>query len=185
MTVYEETLRTSGFNDNLKYIPKDTEKRKKEDKEKRKRKIIWFNPPYSRNVKTNVDKIFLKLVKKHFADDEKLAKIFNKNTIEVSNSCMKNIGSIISSHNKSVLNPKSKEKHGCNCKNKDDCPLGNECLTPNLIHEATVSNDKDDEAKKYIGLTEGTFKLRYANHNKILNTKDIKRVLNFQNMFGN
>ncbi|XP_065070331.1 uncharacterized protein LOC135695263 [Rhopilema esculentum] len=166
MTVYEEALRKSGFNDNLKYIPKDTEKRKNEDKKKRKRKIIWFNPPYSRNVKTNVGKIFLKLVKKHFADDEKLAKIFNKNTIKVSYSCMKNIGSIISSHNKSVLNPKSKEEYGCNCKNKDDCPLGNECLTPNLIYEATVSNDKDDEKKKYIGLTEGTFKLRYANHNK-------------------
>ena len=28
--------------------------------------IIWFNPPYSQNVKTNIRKPSLKLVKKHF-----------------------------------------------------------------------------------------------------------------------
>ena len=31
-----------------------------------KRQIIWFNPPFSANVKTNVGKIFMRLVDKHF-----------------------------------------------------------------------------------------------------------------------
>ena len=37
----------------------------------RRRKIIWFNPPYNRNVKTNIGKSFLKLLKKHFTRDHK------------------------------------------------------------------------------------------------------------------
>ena len=46
------------------------------EKKKRKRKIIWFNPPYSSTVKTNVGKLFLKLVKQHFPKGHKLHKIF-------------------------------------------------------------------------------------------------------------
>ena len=33
----------------------------------RKRKIIWFNPPCSKSIVTNVAKIFLKLLDKHFS----------------------------------------------------------------------------------------------------------------------
>ena len=33
---------------------------------KGKQNIIWYNPPYSMNVKINVDKIFFKLLQKHF-----------------------------------------------------------------------------------------------------------------------
>ena len=31
-----------------------------------KRAILWYNPPYSINVKTNIGKTFFKLLKKHF-----------------------------------------------------------------------------------------------------------------------
>ena len=33
---------------------------------KRKRNIIWLNPPYSMNVKTNIVRKFLQLIDKHF-----------------------------------------------------------------------------------------------------------------------
>ena len=33
---------------------------------KRKRAIIWYNPPYSMNLKTNIGKRFLKLLQKYF-----------------------------------------------------------------------------------------------------------------------
>ena len=33
---------------------------------KRKRAIIWYNPPYPMNLKTNIGKIFFKLLQKHF-----------------------------------------------------------------------------------------------------------------------
>ena len=35
-------------------------------KGKKKRNIIWFNPPYSKSVKTNIWRIFIKLISKHF-----------------------------------------------------------------------------------------------------------------------
>ena len=77
-------------------------------KNTRKRKVIWFNPRYSMNVETNIGKTFLKLVKKHFPRNNSFHKIFNKNTIKISYSCMRNISSIIPSH-KSILRPKATE----------------------------------------------------------------------------
>ena len=125
-----------GFNDRLIYSTKtagcDTP-----EKKKRKRKVIWFNPPFSLNVKTNVGKIFLKLVKRHFPKENPLHKIFNKNTLKVSYSCMGNIASVLSAHNKSILYPK-KSEFGCNCRSKTDCPLDNKCLTPKIVYQADV-----------------------------------------------
>ena len=54
--------------------------------------------------------------------------------------------SIISSHNKQTLTPKSKQV-GCN-----SFPLDNKCLTSQLIYKADVTNNLDDECKYYLGL---------------------------------
>ena len=77
--------------------PKISEERNNE-KRKRKRKIIWFNPPYSKNVKTNIGKIFFKLLHKHFPPSHSFHKIFNKKSVKISYSCMCNMSSIISGH---------------------------------------------------------------------------------------
>ena len=69
----------------------------------RKRNIIWFNPPYSKNVKTNVAQRFLRLLDKHFPKTFRLHKIFNRNSVKVSYSCKPNVKSIISNHNRRVL----------------------------------------------------------------------------------
>ena len=39
---------------------------KKDNSQHHKRQIIWFNPPYSKNVTTKVGKFFLRLIDKHF-----------------------------------------------------------------------------------------------------------------------
>ena len=122
--MYKEALTKTGFNDDIIYTPV-IEGNNSERKKTRKRKIIWFNPPYSINVETNIGKTFLKLVKKHFPRNNSFHKIFNKNTIKISYSCMRNISSIIASRNKSMLHPKAKE-YGCNCRNKKSCPLQNQ-----------------------------------------------------------
>ena len=83
-------------------------------------------------------------MKKHFPRNNSFHKIFNKNTIKISYSYMRNISSIIVSHNKSILRPKATE-YGCNCRNEELCPLQNQCLTPKVIYEATVVNNKDNE----------------------------------------
>ena len=55
---YEKALESSGFTEKLTYIqPNEQNQNNRETKKKRKRKIIWFNPPFSLNVKTNVGKL--------------------------------------------------------------------------------------------------------------------------------
>ena len=94
---YEKYLKNSGYKTKLQYQqPKENNQNKK----KRKRNIIWFNPPYSKSVKTNIGRIFIKLISKHFPPNHKFVKIFNKNTIKLSYSCMPNIRSKINGHNK-------------------------------------------------------------------------------------
>ena len=52
--------------------------------------ILWYNPPFSKNTNTNIGHKFLALIDKHFPKDHKLRKIFNRNTIKISYSCMNN-----------------------------------------------------------------------------------------------
>ena len=122
INIYKEALNKSGFKDELKYIPKTTVQPENSHKKKRNRNIIWFNPLYSKNVKINVGKGFLKLLREHFPPNYKLHKIFDTNNVKISYSCMKNISSIISAHNKKILNPNTKS-FGCNCRINEKCPL--------------------------------------------------------------
>ena len=73
--------------------------------------------------------------------------------------------SIISSRNKQILQP-SQEKFGCNCRNKTDCPLDNKCLTPNIVYEAQITNNTNDDQKRYLGASETPFKERFSNHKR-------------------
>ena len=43
--IYEEVLKTSGFHKKLEYVREEVDKHAKEEKKRRKRKIIWFNLP--------------------------------------------------------------------------------------------------------------------------------------------
>ena len=63
--IYEDALKRSHFDNNLhfeSYTPQETTSTQR----KRKRIIIWFNPPYSKNIKTNVGRKFLNLIDHHF-----------------------------------------------------------------------------------------------------------------------
>ena len=53
---------------------------------------------------------------------------------------------------------------------KVECPLDNKCLTTNIVYEATItSNAQNNEVKTYMGISEGPFKKRFANHKKSFN----------------
>ena len=161
---YQEALTKSGFKEKLEFQNSiETRPEEQTRRKNRKRKIIWFNPPYSESVKSNIGRQFLNLISRHFPTQNKLNKIFNKNTVKVSYSCMKNVGAIISSHNKNLLHPRI-DQSGCNCQNKSGCPLNSTCLTPKIIYLATITNNIDDEKKFYIGISEPPFKVRWKNH---------------------
>ena len=57
----------------------------------RTRKITCFDPPFSMNIATNIEKNFCVLLNEGFPKSSKLHKIINKNTIKLSCSCMANI----------------------------------------------------------------------------------------------
>ena len=76
--------------------------------------------------------------------------------------CFPNMGSIVSSHNKHILNSNNTE-YGCNCKNRDECPLEDKCQTTRILCTADVTNNKTDEHKYYYGISDTPFKERYEN----------------------
>ena len=157
--IYNDALKASGYTDSLSYA----NDRPKQKGKNRQRNIIWFNPPYSMNVATNIGRTFLKLVDKHFPKKSKLNRIFNRNTLKISYSCLPNVASIIKTHNRQVLNvDKAQTSKTCNCRDKDSCPLQGNCLATNIIYNAEVTSN--NQKMTYIGLTEPPFKLRYNNH---------------------
>ena len=114
---YQEALKNTGYNEEMKYEKKNNDKKKKK---KRNRNIIWFNPPYSQSVKTNIGAKFLNLIDKHFKKTE-LHKFFNRKNVKISYSCMPNIESIISGHNRKLLQSTSAEENQnqmktCSCR---------------------------------------------------------------------
>ena len=76
--------------------------------------IMWFNPPYSDNVKTNVGAKFLKLIDKHFPKTSPLHKIINRNTCKISYKTAPNMRRLIATHNAKILRESEKKR---NCKN--------------------------------------------------------------------
>ena len=122
------------------------------------------------------------MLKKNFHKSKLFSKIFNKNTIKISRRCTKNMKLVISSHNKQILTPKNKQV-GCNCRMKNSCPLDNKCLTSQLIYQADVTNNLDNEYKYYLGLAETTFKEQYTIHktssNNNKNSKNSTELSNY------
>ena len=94
---YQEALEKSGYNHKLVYHPQNENPKKTTTN--RARKIVWFNPPYSINVETNIGAKFLALVDKHFPKSLPLSKIFSRNSMKVSYRCTPNLANIISGHN--------------------------------------------------------------------------------------
>ena len=157
--IYQEALKRSGYSEEMRY-----EKFEKAPKNRRRRKIMWFTPPFSKNVETNIGKEFLKLINKHFPADHKYHSLFNRSNLKISYCCMPNIEKIIKGHNSKILNVQHGESRSCNCRVKECCPLNGKCLTSCLVYKADLVSE--DAKKVYYGACEGSFKERWGNHKK-------------------
>ena len=153
---YQKALDENGYHYTLHYEPTTTAKRRN----RQRNNVLWYNPPFSKNVSTNIGHRFLTLVDKHFPKDHKLRKIFNRNTIKISYSCMNNTKQIIDKHNKLILNSSKHDettgnrvdKKSCNCRQKVTCPLNGNCLQSSVIYQATVTRNDNNTTETYIGL---------------------------------
>ena len=161
---YQEALRKSGYDHILTFNPPEDPTPVK--RKQRSRRVTWFNPPWNSAVKTNVGKLFLRIIDSSFPQGNPLRKLFNRNTVKVSYKCMPNMGSIVSKHNTMQLlgNQPQQEAQGCNCQGgPGNCPLNPpECQKDNVIYVASVSSA--DGVEHYTGLTGNTFKRRYYTH---------------------
>ena len=167
---YQKALDEGGYQYTLRYEPTTTAKRKN----RQRNNILWYNPPISKNVSNNIGHKFLSLIDKHFPKDHSLRKIFNRNTIKISYSCMNNTKQIIDNHNKRILhssyspytkdNKDSSTNKTCNCRQKNNCPLNGNCLRSSVVYQATVTRNDNNTSETYIGLTETGFKTRHRNH---------------------
>ena len=172
---YQEALQKSGYNYTLTYKPTqaNTNNQHTSRKNNRKRNITWFNPPYSKHVATHIGKKFIHLLNTCFPTTHKLHKLLNKNTVKISYSCMPNMKHIISTHNKTTItkkeNPANTTTKNCNCRRNNPCPLNGLCQTPEIIYQATVTRQDNNNKETYIGLTSNTFKTRYNAHTSSFN----------------
>ena len=75
----------------------------------------------------------------------------------------------------------------CNCRRPADCPMTGDCLKSSVLYQATVTTEDSRPTQTYVGLTETSFKARFANHkssfndpSKRLSTELSKHVLEFE-----
>ena len=172
--LYQKALDTSGYTHCLKFSTPPASQPSNPDRKNRHRNIIWYNPPYSKNVATNLGKSFLKILDEEFPKDHVLHKIFNRNTVKISYSCMSNIKRNIDGHNKSVLTTKNVATRNCNCRKPADCPMNGNCLKQSVVYQATVSTNDGRPDQTYVGLTENSFKTRFTNHKASFSTPSKK-----------
>ena len=84
--LYNDALRRSNFDATLAYEQSTSDEnnsdKNRTQRRNRQRNTIWYNPPYSKNVKTNIGQRFLQLIDKHFPPSNKLHKIFNRHNVK-------------------------------------------------------------------------------------------------------
>ena len=159
--VYCDALNHSGFKKDMNFRKSSANR---SNTRKRKRNIIWFNPPYNEAVRNPIEREFYALIDKHFPRHHKYYPIFNRHNIRLSYSCTQNMNAIISSHNKKLLNNPTicENEKTCSCRSGTSCPLNGVCLTPAVVYNCHVETEENTE--RYIGSTEPPWKQRYGKH---------------------
>ena len=99
---YTEAPQKNGYNTNLPFDVTCTNKINEKKKTKRESGKLPGSTPFQ-HLCGHVAKTFLTLIGKHFPKDKGLSKIFNRNTIKVSNSCLPNVKQTISNKNNRLL----------------------------------------------------------------------------------
>ena len=144
---YNKALGKNGFSEEIKYY-----------KRVRTRKVIWFNPPYSSHIKTNLGKVFMKLIVKHFP----------KYRVKLSYSCMQNMGNIITKHKNKLLFKALNNHPQCVtvfCVTQTVFCIFQKCF----VYQTQV--DSVNSRKYYLGTSEDEFKTGYNNHTMSLRKK--------------
>ena len=169
---YQAALEASEYDHELTFDPNARQGTRSQ--RNRNRNVTWFNPPWSNNVKTNIGKQFLAILKETFPPTHKLHRICNRNYIKISYRCMPNIRREISKHNNKILYGENRaatqnEVYDCNCmplKRRETCKVmpGTGCQVSNVVYKATVTRADTSQVETYTGSTAQTMKKRFDGH---------------------
>ena len=139
----------------------------KKTRNKNKKKILWFNPPFSSSLKTKFGQLFLKLLDKHFPIDHPLYPVMNRRKCKISFRTCPSMKNIIDSHNKRIMKKLNAKKVTLPCNCRKDCPIQDgKCRTESVIYCAEIKD------ASYIGLTSGQIKDRITSHRQTFREKD-------------
>ena len=76
---------------------------------------------------------------------------------------------LITAKNQSIFRKESRSSpstaNACNCRQQNACPVRGKCLNEGIVYQAIVTREDSNDESSYVGLAEGKFKTRYANHN--------------------
>ena len=191
--IYQKAIRDCGYDFTLEYRPEvEEDGEEKVKKRRRKREVIWYNPPYNATVSTNIGKEYLKIVDECFPQGSKLRKIFNRNNMKISYSGTPNIAKIINAKNSRNIEKDEKiTEKSCSCPKNGVCPLGKKCLFKNIIYNATITSGGKDS--NYVGMCSTDFKSRLGVHkqsfknpntNQTSLSKHVHRLKNENKDFG-
>ena len=139
----QEALDKAGHKHKLVYEKVDIHSLNKKKKQ-RKRKVIYFVPPFDRRVKTKIGKQFLQILDKTIPKGHILYPALNRHTVKIGYSNMPNLTRKISQHNSKVSRearmeeninnnqvPPQQQELPCNCDfvrlEVDECPLLGRC----------------------------------------------------------
>ena len=178
--IYQQALRNSNYKHTLKYNPKPSKNKGR----KRRRDIYWYNPPWSKNVKTPIAEQFLKTLDHYFPRDHPLHKWLNRSTIKVSYRTTRNLKAYVDGHNRKLLQEKQKELNKkCNCRRKKECPLDGHCQISDLVYQADVKTEKEGKelTMTYFGQTCRKFKKRFYEHKMAFKNKKSKAATALSN----
>ena len=105
----------------------------------------------------------MKIVHKHFLRHNKYYKLFKRNNIKLSYSCMPSMNNVIRKHNSEITKtPAPSTTKSCNGRRKTEYSLDGSYLSECLIYQASASATTN---KYYYDSCENTLKKRYNNHN--------------------
>ena len=143
--LYQKALDDSGYHHRLTFTPSVMQSLNS-TRTNRRRNIIWYNPPFSKNVATNVGRTFLKILDEEFPENHVFHKIFNRNTVKLSYSCMPNLKQKIDGRNKSILQKTTAPPilKACNCRRPADCPIDGNCLRSSVAYNICVASNSDN-----------------------------------------
>ena len=136
-------------------------------------------------MKTNIGKIFLRLLEKHFPKHHKYYKLFEKNNVKISYSCIQNIASVIQNHSTNLLRDLvASTTKECSCRQKSNCPLAEKCLSECLVYHAQVDRSDINQAKSYYGTCEKISKSVTTTIPLLIEIKVKEKVHNSRNTSG-